>query len=80
MPKSKKSATENPITLPSEELDVQSQPEESASSEPESDVEVSFHGPRPQTVPQIIPNMFMPYIEGPHMDWTVNDGLCPQVS
>ena len=24
---------------------------------------------------QVIPNMFMPYIEGPKMDWTVNDGL-----
>ena len=22
-----------------------------------------------------VPNMFMPYIEGPKMDWTVNDGL-----
>ena len=27
----------------------------------------------PQT--QIVPNMFMPYIEGPKMDWTVNDCL-----
>ena len=25
---------------------------------------------------QIVPNMFMPYIQGPKMDWTVNDGLC----
>ena len=24
---------------------------------------------------QVVPNMFMPYIEGPKMDWTVNDGL-----
>ena len=24
---------------------------------------------------QLIPNMFMPYVEGPKMDWTVNDGL-----
>ena len=24
---------------------------------------------------QLIPNMFMPYIEGPNMDWTVNDSL-----
>ena len=21
------------------------------------------------------PNMFMPYMEGPKMDWTMNDGL-----
>ena len=24
---------------------------------------------------QLLPNMFIPYIEGPKMDWTVNDGL-----
>ena len=24
---------------------------------------------------QFVPTMFMPYIEGPKMDWTVNDGL-----
>ena len=24
---------------------------------------------------QLISNMFMPHIEGPRMDWTVNDGL-----
>ena len=24
---------------------------------------------------QVLPNMFMLYIEGPKMDWTVNDGL-----
>ena len=75
MPKSKKSATGNPATLPSEETDVPSQPEESTSSEPKSDVEISFHRPRPQAVPQIIPNVFMPYIEGPHMEWIVNNGL-----
>ena len=25
---------------------------------------------------QSVPAMFIPYIEGPKMDWTVNDGLC----
>ena len=24
---------------------------------------------------QLLPNIFMPYIEGPKMDWTVNDSL-----
>ena len=75
MPKSKKSATGNPTALPSEEVDVPSQPEERSSSEPESDIEVSFHRPRPQAVTQIILNISVPFIEGPHMDWTVNDGL-----
>ena len=26
-------------------------------------------------VQQIVPGIFMPYIEGPKMDWTVNHGL-----
>ena len=26
-------------------------------------------------VQQVVPSMFLPYIEGPKMDWTVNDGL-----
>ena len=26
-------------------------------------------------IQQAVPSMFMPYIEGPKMDWTVNDGL-----
>ena len=47
--------------------------EELSSSEQEPDPEVSFHQARP---PQPVPSMFMPYIEGPKMDWMVNDGLC----
>ena len=26
-------------------------------------------------IQQVVQGMFMPYIEGPKMDWTVNDGL-----
>ena len=48
-----------------------STPEES-SSEQEQDQEVTFY---PSDVQQVIPSMFMSYIEGPKMDWTVNDGL-----
>ena len=33
---------------------------------------MSFH---PVVSPNNIPTMFMPYIEGPQMNWTVNDGL-----
>ena len=51
----------------------ESSQEELPSSDQESDTEVTFNHPRPQ--PQVIPSMFMPYIEGPKMDWTVNDGL-----
>ena len=51
---------------------VPSSQEELSSSEQEPDPEVSFHQYRP---PQQVPSMFMPYIEDPKMDWTVNDGL-----
>ena len=47
--------------------------EELTSSDQETDQEVTFKPPRQQ--PQVVPGMFMPYIEGPKMDWTVNDGL-----
>ena len=45
--------------------------EESPRSDQEQDPEVFFQ----PSQAQIVPNMFMPYIEGPKMDWTVNDGL-----
>ena len=50
----------------------------STSSCLEQDAGVSFH---PSLVPpahpmhQVIPSMYIPYIEGPRMDWTANDGL-----
>ena len=43
----------------------------SSSSDQEEDPEVLF---QPSQV-QVLPNMSMPYTEGPKMDWTVNDGL-----
>ena len=75
MPKSKNSVGEQPSALSAEGVEISSQQDETTSSEQESDTEVLFHTFRHQTKPQILPNMFMPYIEGPHMDWTVNDGL-----
>ena len=76
MSKSKNSAKAQPSALHDEEVEMHSHPEESASSDQESDAEVSFHTIHPQAPPQFPPTMYMPYIEGPHMDWTVNDGLC----
>ena len=54
--------------------------EEPTSSDHEEDPEVSFHPhqpPPPHPVGQPLPatGIYMPYIEGPHMDWTVNDHL-----
>ena len=41
-----------------------------------SDQEVFFN-PQPSTSKKVqeMPSMYMPYIEGPTMDWTMNDGL-----
>ena len=58
--------------LSQDETKVPSSQKDISSSDQEPDPEVSFHPSRAQ---QIIPNMFMPYIEGPKMDWTIIDGL-----
>ena len=45
---------------------------EASGSDQDQDPDVSFH----PTVPSnSVPTMFMPYIEGPKMNWTVDDGL-----
>ena len=45
--------------------------EDSSSSDQEQDPGIFI---QPSQV-QLLPNMFMPYIESPKMDWRVNDGL-----
>ena len=45
---------------------------EESRSEQENDQEVNLNQGHVQ---QLIVMMFMPYIEGPKIDWTVNDGL-----
>ena len=75
MPKVKSSAKEHNSTIPDQEVEVPSSHEENTSSDHESENEVSFHPNRSQAPTQILQNMFMPYIEGPIMDWTVNDSL-----
>ena len=75
------SAQRSRSTSPYEDDVVETQ-EETPSSEHEEDPEVSFHPhklqqPPPRPVGQLLPvaGMYMPYIEGLHMDWTVNDHL-----
>ena len=75
MPKSKSSAKVQPSALHGEEAEIHNHPEENANSDQESDAEVSSHTIHPQAPTQSPPIMHMPYIEGPHMDWTVNDRL-----
>ena len=60
----------SPLLLP-EDHDSTDAAEASASDH-ERDPDVSFH---PVASPHNIPTMFMPYIEGPKMNWTVDDGL-----
>ena len=43
--------------------------QEESSSDQERDQEVISHAQ------QVVSSMFVPYIEGPKVDWTVNDGL-----
>ena len=78
MPKATKKSAHETQNLPSEDSDVPESQEESTSSDQEPDAEISFHPslvPPKHPVHQVMPSMYMPYIEGPKMDWTVNDGL-----
>ena len=79
--RSKSSAQRSTLPSPSAEEVIESQ-EELFNSEHEEDLEVSFHPhhvlttpPNPVGQPSIVTGMYMPYIEGPCMDWTVNDNL-----
>ena len=77
MPKATKKSACETQNLPPEDLDVPDSQEESASSDQEPDAEISFHPSlEPLTYPvhQVMPSMYMPYIKGPKMDWTLNDG------
>ena len=72
MPKAAKTSSSEwsvPSSEMSENTDTQA---ESSNSDQEPDHEVSFH---PAVHPLTTPTMFMPYIEGPKMNWTVDDGL-----
>ena len=76
MPKAAKKSAHEIQNLPPGESDVPESQEESTSLE--QDAQVSFNPSLVSpacTVPQVIPSMYMPYIEGPRMDWTVNDGI-----
>ena len=72
MPKATKSSTQGATSEPIHEEMTTSSQYEHSSSDQEPDPEITFHPSRQQ---QPVPSMFMPYIEGPKMDWTVNDGL-----
>ena len=72
MPKASKSSVYGSNQTPPPEETTPSSQDELSSLDQEPDPEITF---QPQRQPQPVPSMFMPYIEGPKMDWTVNDGL-----
>ena len=72
MPRTAKNSAHGNNNLSQDETEVPSSQEDISSSDEEPDPEISFYPSRAQ---QVIPNMLMLYIEGPKMDWTVNDGL-----
>ena len=69
MPNSSKTSSHMVENNPSQD---QARTHDESSSDQEYDQEVivdHYH------IQQAVPSMFMPYIEGPKMDWTVNDGV-----
>ena len=72
MPNTMKKSSPEQSTPPSEEHESIDTQAEMSSSGQESDPEVSFC-PTPPSHPT--PTMFMPYIKGPKMNWTMDDGL-----
>ena len=69
---SNKNSAHGNNNLSQDETEVPNSQEDVSSSNQEPDLKVSFHPSRAQ---QVIPNMSMSYIEGPKMDWTVNNAL-----
>ena len=57
---------------PSEDHESVDTQAEASGSDQDQDPDVSFH---PEIPSPSVPTMFMPYIEGPKMNWTVDDGL-----
>ena len=64
MPRTTKNSSCEKNNLSQDDTEVPSSQEDISSSDQEPDPEISFHPSRAQ---QVIPNMFMPYIEGPQV-------------
>ena len=75
MPKVKAPAKAHTSAIHEQDVDMHSSHEESASSDHKSESEMSFHPSRPLATNPVWQQMFLPYKEGPKMDWTVNNSL-----
>ena len=72
MPKAMKKSSWAQSPPPSEEHESVDTQAETSGSDQEQDPDISFH---PAVPLPSVPTMFMPYIEGSKMNWTVDDGL-----
>ena len=69
-------ATKGPSTSVLTETEEEvSHDKTSTHEESEPEQEVSITHPHPNASKPVYTNMYMPYIKGPKMDWTVNDAL-----
>ena len=72
MPKAMKNSAQAKATMSNQDEPVETSQDELSNSEQQQDQEVSLN---PCRLPQIPLGTFMSYMEGPKMDWTVNNGL-----
>ena len=72
MPKAMKKSSRKQSPPPFKEHESDDTQAKTSGSDQDQDPEVSFH---PAVPLPSVPSMFMPYIEGPKMNWTVDDGL-----
>ena len=77
MPKATNKSSPEQSPPPSEVQEPIDNQAETSSSDPELDSAISFHPAFPLhcAFHHKVPAMFMPYIEGPKMNWTMDDGL-----
>ena len=75
MPQATKSTKGPSTSMMADTADEVSQDETSLHEESEPEQEVFIHQSHPQVHQPIFPAMYMPYIEGPRIDWMVNDAL-----
>ena len=72
MPKVTKKSSREQSPPPSEEHESVDTQAKTSGLDQDQDPEISFH---PAVPLPSVPTMFMPYIEGPKMNWTVDDRL-----
>ena len=66
MPKATRNSVWEATPEPTNEETTTSSQDEHSSSDQEPDPKITF---QPSRQPQPVPSIFMPYIEGPKMDW-----------